>query len=321
VADGSDDIPAGAAAVLGANPFVNLTPQQMARALGRWAAMLGRHPTVLAAEVLVWTSDELRVLAGASELAADPKDKRFADSAWQNPAWRRVAQSYLATRDGLLRSVDHLGLDPKSVDRARFALLQIIEAMAPTNSLAGNPAAIKRAWRTRGRSLIAGAGHFVRDLRHNGGMPSQVDPRPFRVGETIGVSPGAVVHRSEVFELLQYDAVTPTVRAVPIIVIPPQINRFYFLDMAPGRSFVEYCVQRGLSTFMISWRNPGPEHRAWGLDTYAAACLEAAEVATDILGSDQTNVIGFCAGGMTEAALLSHLAQTGNEIVNASTCS
>jgi len=315
--EGQDPAEAAESAVLGANPFVSLTPEQMMRALGRWAAALGRHPTVLVAEMLMWSSDELRVLAGASPVAADPKDRRFADPAWRGPVWRRVAQSYLASRAGLLRSVDELGLDPKSAERARFALMQFTEAMAPTNSLAGNPAAIKRAWASRGRSLIAGGRNLVHDVRHNGGMPSQVDTRPFRVGETIGVTPGAVVHRSEVFELLQYETVTPKVSTVPTLVIPPQINRFYFLDMSPGRSFVEYCVQRGIPMFMMSWRNPAPEQRDWGLDTYAGACLEAIRVVTEISRSETANVIGFCSGGMTQAALLSHLAQTDSDLVNA----
>jgi polyhydroxyalkanoate synthase len=267
--------------------------------------------------LLLWSGEELRVLAGVSDVAADPKDRRFADPAWGSPVWRRLCQSYVATGKSLLRSVDELGLDPKSADRARFAVMQLVEAMAPTNFFAGNPAAMKRAWRTKGRSLVSGARQFAGDMLHNGGMPSQVDTRPFRVGETVGVSPGAVVHRTEVFELLQYEPLTPTVSAVPTVVIPPQINRFYFLDMAPGRSFVQYCVERGIPMFMISWRNPTPEHRHWGLDTYAGACLEAITVAAEILGSETTNVIGFCAGGMTQAALLSHLAQAGLDRVNA----
>ena len=311
------DPPPAVSAVLGANPFLSLTPDQVARALGRWGASLARHPTILASEVLLWASDELRVLAGASELTTNPKDRRFSDPAWKGPVWGRVAQSYLATRSSLFRSVDHLGLDPKSADRARFALLQMTEALAPTNSLIGNPAAMKRAWSTRGASLTAGARHFAYDIRHNGGMPSQVDSRPFRVGETIGITPGAVVHRAEEYELLQYRPQTGQVGSLPLLVIPPQINRYYFLDMAPGRSFVEYCVQRGISTFLMSWRNPQREHRDWGLDTYAAACLDAIEAMTRIMRADQANVIGFCSGGMTEAALLSHLNQTQSQAINA----
>ena len=120
----------------------------------------------------------------------DAKDKRFADPAWPHPLWRRVSQSYLVTRASVLGSVDVLGLDVKSADRARFALSQITEATAPTNNLLGNPAALKRAAQTRGRSLVDGSRHFLHDVRHNGGMPSQVDTRPFRVGETVAVDQG-----------------------------------------------------------------------------------------------------------------------------------
>ena len=304
-------------AILGANPFVSLNSQQAVRALGRWAESLLRHPTVLASEALLWGSDELRILAGASPIAPDPKDKRFTDSAWQGRVWGRVAQSYLATRASLLRSVDEVGLDPKSVDRARFALSQLTEAMAPTNSLLGNPAALKKAWRTRGRSLVDGTRHLAHDIQHNRGMPSQVDSRPFRVGETVAVTPGAVVHRGDVFELLQYQPVTAEVASLPMVVIPPQINRYWFLDMAPGRSFVEYCVNQGISVFMVSWRNPQAEHRHWNLETYAEACLEAVGIAAHIFDTEQVNVIGFCSGGMTTAGMLSALNQQGDHVVNA----
>jgi polyhydroxyalkanoate synthase len=233
--------------------------------------------------------------------------------------WRRVAQSYLATRDGVLGSVDQLGLDAKSAARARFALGQVVEAVAPTNSLLGNPAALKRARATRGRSLVDGGRHLLHDVVRNGGMPSQVDTRPFRVGETVAVTPGAVVHRTAMFELIQYRPTTPRVADRPTVVIPPQINRFYFLDMAPGRSFVEYAVGRGIQTFVISWRNPGPDERDWGLDDYATACIEAMEVAAAVTRSDRVNVVGFCAGGMTESAVLAHLAATGRDLVEAAT--
>lgn len=316
-ASGPDDPPPAVDSVLDAYPFFSLTPRQAARAVGRWAASLARHPTVLASEALLWGSDELRVLAGASPIAVAPKDKRFADPAWKGALWGRLAQSYLASCACILRSVDELGLDPKSTERARFALSQLVEAMAPTNNLLGNPAALKKAWRTRGRSLLDGAIHMADDVRHNGGMPSQVDSGPFRVGETVAVTPGAVVHRCEVFELIQYRPQTPQVASLPTIVIPPQINRYYFLDLAPRRSFVEYCVSRGVPVFLISWRNPHSEQHHWNLDTYAEACLEAVKVATEIHKSEQANLIGFCSGGMTAAALLSHLNQTGSPAVNA----
>ena len=282
--DESAEEPPATAAIQGANPFVALTRGQVASAAGRWAAGLGRNPSVLVSEVLSWAGEEVRVVAGVSSTTPDPKDKRFADQAWDHPVWRRVAQSYLTTRASLIGSVDKLGLDVKSADRARFALSQLTEATAPTNSLLGNPAALKRAGKTRGRSLWNGGRHLLHDVRRNGGMPSQVDSRPFRVGETIATTSGAVVHRTEMFELIHYTPTTPQVSQRPTVIIPPQINRFYFLDLAPKRSFVEYAVSRGIPTFMISWRNPGPAQRHWGLDAYAAACLDAMRVAADVVG-------------------------------------
>jgi polyhydroxyalkanoate synthase len=312
------DLPVGEV-IQGANPFVGMTPRHMASAAGRWAAAAARHPLVLASDALRWASEEAKVLSGTSDATPDPKDKRFVDPAWKHPLWKRVEQSYVVTGRSVLDSVDRVGLDPKSASRARFALGQVVEATAPTNSLIGNPTALKRAAETRGRSLVDGARHFAYDVRHNGGMPSQVDTRPFRVGETIATSRGEVIHRSPLFELIQYEPTTPRVGSRPTLIIPPQINRYYFLDLAPGRSFVEYSVGRGIQMFMISWRNPTPEHRDWGLDDYAEACIEAAEVAAEISRSESINVAGFCAGGMTQCAVLSHLASTGRDLVASAT--
>lgn len=311
-----DDI-AAALAMQGANPLAGLTPAQVASALGRWYLAFGRRPTVMVSEALKWASGQARVAAGASSIVPDPKDWRFADDAWDHPAWRRVAQSYLLTGRSFLESVDELNLDEKSALRARFALRLLVDACAPTNTLAGNPAAMKKAVTTRGRSLYDGARHLMHDLRKNGGMPSQVDSRPYRVGETVAVSKGAVIHRSEMFELIQYAPTTSKVHSLPTVVVPPQINRYYFLDLAPGRSFIEHTVASGVPTLLISWRNPGPEHRDWSLDDYGNACLEAMRVAADVYGVDQVNTIGFCAGGMTLAGVLSHLAATREDLINA----
>jgi poly[(R)-3-hydroxyalkanoate] polymerase subunit PhaC len=214
---------------------------QMARATARYAWALIKNPTIAASEVLRWASEEAKILAGTSTVQAEPGDKRFADPAWQHPVWRRVAQHYLLARSTLVEPVGGLGLDAKSTARARFAV-------------------------SRGRSFVDGGRHLLWDLRHNGGMPSQVDTRPFRVGETVALSPGAIVHRTPLFELIQYTPQTADVRVVPTVVVPPQINRYYFLDLAPGRSFVEHSVGSGIPTFMISWRNPDPCMRDLGLD-------------------------------------------------------
>jgi polyhydroxyalkanoate synthase len=314
----ADEVPA-ANAIQGANPFVGLTLVQVGSAVGRWAGALGRRPNVLVSELVKWGGEEARVLAGVSSIRPDAKDKRFIDGAWDHFVWRRVSQTYLSTRASLLGSVDHLGLDQKSADRARFALSQLTEATAPTNALIGNPAALKRAASTRGRSLVDGGRHFLYDVRHNGAMPSQVDTRPFRVGETIAVTKGAVIHRTPMYELIQYSPMTAKVGSRPTVILPPQINRYYFLDMAPKRSFVEYSVSRGITTFMVSWRNPGPEQRDWSLDDYAAASIEAMRVAADITSSESVNVTAFCSGGMVLATVLAHLAARDDDLVNAAT--
>lgn len=311
-----DDL-AAAMAMQGANPLAGLTPAQVANALLRWYVAHGRRPLLVASEVMKWGSGQARIVAGVSSVTPDAKDWRFSDPAWQHPVWRRLAQSYAVTSSIFLESVDELDLDEKSALRARFALGLLLDACAPTNSLAGNPAALKKALKTRGRSLYDGTRHFLYDLRNNRGMPSQVDSRPFRVGETVGVSKGAVVHRSEMFELIQYAPTTSKVGSLPTVVVPPQINRYYFLDLAPGRSFVEHAVDSGIQTFMISWRNPRPEHRDWSLDDYGNACLEAMRVASEICGVEQVNTIGFCSGGMTLAGVLSHLAATRGDLINA----
>jgi polyhydroxyalkanoate synthase len=279
-----------------------------------------KRPGIVAGSVREWASDELAVLLGRSAAAPEAKDRRFADPAWSESwLWRRVAQTYLVTAAQVLGTVDRLDLDDKSAERARFALMQVIEATAPTNNLFTNPAALRTAVETKGRSLYDGSRHFLHDVLHNGGMPSQVDTRPFKVGVNTAATPGAVVYRTPMFELIQYKPTTTKVHAVPTVVIPPQINRFYFLDLAPGRSFIEYAVSQGLQVFTISWRNPSARQRDWDLDDYAAACVEAMRIACAITKAPHVNVAGFCAGGLTTSSVLSHLAQAEPSLVNAAT--
>lgn len=304
-------------AIRGANPFIGLTPRQVLAAGGRFAAAAARHPTTVAAEAANLTVERLRILVGAGSTEIG-KDKRFTDPAWQHPLWQRLALLYLAGAESVERIVDNVGLDPKSASRAKFAMMQVSALSAPTNTLFGNPAALKRARATKGRSLIDGLRHFAHDVRQNGGMPTQVDTRPFTVGKNIACTPGSVVHRTELFELIQYQPTTPKVRSRPMVVIPPQVNKYYFLDLAPGRSFVEHAVAHGMQVFMISWRNPTPEQRDWSIDTYLNGLLEVIDVVRSITGSDDVNATAFCAGGMTLLMLLSHLASTGrSDLVNA----
>jgi len=306
-------------AIRGANPFVGLSLGQVVAALGRFAAGAARHPTVVASEVADLTAERLRILAGVGSTEIAKGDKRFSDPAWRHPVWQRLALLYLAGANSIDRMVDGVGLDHKSAQRAHFAGMQVSAALAPTNVLAGNPAALKRAVSTRGRSLVDGVRHMAHDVRHNGGMPTQVDTRPFTIGENVACTPGAVVHRTDLFEVLQYSPTTPTVHARPMVIVPPQVNKYYFLDLAPQRSFVEHAVSEGMQVFMISWRNPTPEQRDWSIDTYLRGLIEAFGVVRSITRSDDVNSTAFCAGGLTLLMLLSHLAAEGRDLVNAVT--
>jgi polyhydroxyalkanoate synthase len=298
--------------VLGANPFVGLTRAQVAAALARLGQRVAVEPGVAAGAGLDALGKLVRVGVGRSGVEPARGDRRFAAPAWRdNPIFRRLMQGYLVEQQALHRIVDDVELDKKSRDRAHFALSLVTEALAPTNNLLTNPNALAKAGETRGQSLVAGARNFVHDLRHNGGMPAQVDTRPFEVGRNLAVTPGEVVHRTDVFELIQYAPSTEQVYGRPLVAVPPQINRYYITDLAPGRSLVESTVAAGIPYFTISWRNPTAEQRDWNLDTYVAACREAIEVACRISRSRSANTVGLCAGGVTLAALLGHLAARG----------
>lgn len=313
----SELIEAAVEAIGGATPLAFMDEQLAAAATSRLTRAVLGHPPVLVKRNAALLAELSRVVVGASKI--EPKaDKRFADETFQrNPVYRRVAQGYLAWSRSLYDTVDDLDLDEKSKLRSRFVTGVIAEALAPTNALLGNPAALREARASKGASLRAGLRHALHDLRHNGGLPSMVDTRPFVIGENVAATPGAVVFRNEVLELLRYAPTTPRVFGRPVVIVPPQINKFYVLDLAPGRSLVEAAVAAGQQVFMVSWRNPGPDQRDWNMDTYVTAVLDGIDVARDLTGSDDVNLLGVCAGGITTAALLGHLAALGDERVHA----
>jgi len=302
------------------NPLVALDRSQLVSAAGRVAARALAHPKPLGGRATTLARELGQIVAGRSKREPAPSDRRFADPAFrQHPLYRRLMQSYLAWREALLALVDEVDLDAKSRARGQFAITLFTEAVAPTNTLIGNPAALKHALETRGTSLWRGLRNFVADIVDNGGLPTQVDRRPFKLGETLACSPGQVVFRSEVLELIQYAPSTPKVYQRPLFFIPPQINKFYVLDLAKGRSLIEFVVAQGFNVFAVSWRNPTPAQREWGLDTYVKALCEATDAAREIAGSDKLNVVGICAGGITTSILLGHLAALRDERVASAT--
>ena len=296
---------------------IGLTPTQVVSAASRLTRNAWTQPTTIARRAVALAAENVKIAAGISDVRPDPKDRRFTDDWFQSrPLFRRIAQHHVAFEREVGRLIDDLAMDDKSRLRSELIASIVTSALAPTNTLAGNPAAIKEAVRTRGRSLADGARHAMHDVRANGGLPSMVDSRPFIPGETIAATPGAVVFRNPVMELIQYTPTTKRVHERPILVVPPQINRYYVLDLAPGRSLVEHLVQSGQQVFLVSWRNPQAENRDWNLDTYLAALVEATDATLEITGGSDLNLLGVCAGGITTAALLGHFAATGDTRVN-----
>jgi polyhydroxyalkanoate synthase len=309
-----------AEAILGANPFVGIDAGDLAGAVAAWLGGTTRASGLLSASGVEVAKGLARILAGRSRIQPDGRDARFSDPAWSgNPAYRRLMQTYLLLSAEARALVERTGLERPAADRALFALSLLTEAAAPTNTLLGNPAALRRAVQTRGRSLLHGARNLAFDVLGNGGMPSHVDPRPFHVGTSVAATPGAVVHRDEVMELIQYAPTTETVGSRPLVVVPPQINKYYVLDLAPGRSFVEHAVAQGLTVFAISWRQPGAGQREWGVDTYVDAARLATGLACEIARSEDCTVLGVCAGGIMVALLLGHLAARQESRVHAAT--
>ncbi|MFU2489602.1 alpha/beta fold hydrolase [Thauera sp. WH-1] len=264
--------------------------------------------------------DLMAVLAGNSEIAPAPGDKRFKDDAWnQNPFLRIAMQGYLSWTQALGQVVDQIPLDDRNRERARFAVSMLSDAFAPTNTLLGNPAALKKMVDTGGSSIARGLKNMLTDLATNKGMPAQVDKSKFRVGENLATTPGAVVFRNPVLELIQYTPTTEKVHARPQIMVPPQINKYYIFDLAPGKSIVEFLVGSGFQVFTVSWRNPTADQADWDMATYVSALLEAIEAVREITGADDVNLHGACSGAMTMAAMLGHLAASERPLVHAAT--
>lgn len=296
----------------------DVAPPRLGAAVGALADVFG-HGRTVARHGAAFGRELAKIATGRSTVAPAKGDRRFADPAWStHPAYRRLEQTYLAASGAVDAVVDEVGrgIDPRRAAEAKFAADILTAALAPTNYLWTNPAALKEAFDTAGLSLVRGTKHFVSDVVENRGMPSMVDRGAFTVGTDLAVTPGAVISRDEVAEVLQYTPTTATVRRRPVLVVPPPIGRYYFLDLRPGRSFVEYSVGRGLQTFLLSWRNPTAEQGDWDFDTYAGRVLRAIDEVREITGSDEVNLIGFCAGGILATTALNHLVAQGDDRVH-----
>lgn len=297
-------------------PLVGLTREDIFGAVAVMLRETASDPQRLMKHGQAIGEDMVKIMTGKSDLAPHPKDKRFQDPAWQyNPFMRAGMQYYLAVQKGAAHWLEDLELDELEKDRARFISNIIIDSLAPTNTLIGNPSAQKMAITSGGLSLIKGLKNAYDDMVNNKGMVSQVDKKPFKLGENVATSKGSVVLRTEMMELVHYAPTTDEVYAVPQLTIPPQINKMYINDLSPEKSVVKYQLDNGIQTFVISWKNPSKDQGHWDMADYVNSCREAMEAVSKITGSTKVNVSAGCSGGQTAAMLASKLAADGDDLL------
>ena len=283
-----------------------------------------RDPVRLAQAQVAWWRDYLQLVhetgkrwAGENVDTASPiRDKRFTDPAWQqNAAFDLIKQTYLLTSRWVQALVkDTPDLDPRAQQKIAFYTRQFIDALSPTNFALTNPQVLRAFAETGGENFIQGLQNMLRDLEAGQGQLriSMTDPHAFVLGQTVATTPGRVVFRNDLMELIQYSPTTPDVHQTPLLIIPPWINKYYILDLRPDNSFVRYAVSQGHTVFMVSWVNPDARHAQKDFQDYMSEGAIAALDAIDaICGTTQTNIIGYCLGGTLLAATLAHLKSKG----------
>jgi polyhydroxyalkanoate synthase len=305
--------------ILGPNPVVGVRGKDLFQTAGRLVKQAVLQPHLALARGLMFSAEAARIVGGASRLEPDARDRRFQDPTWrENELYRRALQLYLAADNEMHGWVSDIALDEDERKRIDFVLSLLSDGLAPSNSVF-NPEALKRFLETGGESARQGLRHLLHDLRHNGGMPSQVDTSAFKVGENLATTRGSVIFRNEVLELIQYSPVTEHVSERPLLIVPPQINKFYVFDLSPQKSLVRYALNNGVQVFIISWRNPTAAQRDWRLETYIGAIREAINAIRVITGSPDCNVLGACSGGITTVTLAGYLAAHGESSIHSLT--
>jgi polyhydroxyalkanoate synthase len=274
--------------------LMNAGAQAWAKGLETWGKMLGG------------------VTAASAPGEPDRKDRRFAAPEWrENPIFDTIRQTYLRVSDQLLGTVDEIeGIDPATREKMRFATRSFVDAMSPSNFALTNPQVLKRTLETRGENLLKGLANMLKDIA--AGQVTQTKPGVFEVGRNLATTPGKVVRQTPLYQLIQYTPTTPDVLKTPVIVFPPWINRFYILDLSPEKSFVKYCVDQGISLFMVSWKSADESSADAGLDDYVLkGQVDAIDAVRDLLGVEAVHAIGYCVAGTTLAATLAFLQTTG----------
>jgi polyhydroxyalkanoate synthase len=275
-----------------ADPMALMTAgaQAWAKGLETWGKMLGG------------------VTAAPAPGEQQRKDRRFAAPEWRdNPIFDTIRQTYLRLSDQLLGTVDEIeGVDAATREKMRFATRSFVDAMSPSNFALTNPQVLKKTLETRGENLLKGLANMLRDIAS--GQLTQTKAGAFEVGRNLATTPGKVVRQTPLYQLIQYTPTTETVLATPVVLFPPWINRFYILDLTPEKSFVKYCVDNGISLFMVSWKSADESIADAKLDDYVLkGQIDAIDAVRDLLGVGHVHAIGYCVAGTTLAATLAYL--------------
>jgi polyhydroxyalkanoate synthase subunit PhaC len=313
------------------DPMGAADPVSFLRSLAATGPALLRNPAGVAAAnarlAVGWASAAAATIArtfgvdASGPLSPDVGDKRFRDPAYDNnPLYFWLEQQYLLAGQLVSELLDAAHLKGTTEVKARLAAQVMVDALAPTNTLPGNPAALRRAFDTGGKSLARGVQNLVHDVRHNGGWPSQVDSSGFEVGVNMAATPGSVVYRSDLIELIQYSPQSPRVHSVPLLFCPPWINKYYIMDLAPGKSLIEWAVQHGHTCFAISYRNPDASMRDLSFEDYLRqGPLDAVRVVREITGAEDVNTVSVCLGGTLTAIGLAYNAIVGDRSIRSAT--
>jgi polyhydroxyalkanoate synthase len=313
------------------DPLVGADPVSFMRSLAAAGPALFNNPAGAAAasgRLAIGLAAAMRAAAAralgeqvAGPVAPATGDKRFRDPAYEdNPLFFLLQQQYLLGTQLVEELLDAAALDTTQDVKARFAAKFMLDAVAPTNTFFGNPAALRAAFDTGGKSVVTGAKNMLDDLKNNGGWPSQVDATGFEVGVNMAATPGSVVYRSDLIELIQYKPQGKQVHSVPLLFCPPWINKYYIMDLAPGRSLIEWAVQHGHTCFAISYRNPDASMRDLDFDDYLRqGPLDALRVVKEITGASEVNTLSVCLGGTLTAIALAHNAAIGDRSIKSAT--
>jgi polyhydroxyalkanoate synthase subunit PhaC len=244
----------------------------------------------------------------------DRKDRRFAAPEWRdNPIFDTIRNTYLQISDQLLGTADQIeGLDADTRERLRFATKSFVDAMSPSNFALTNPQVLKRTLETRGENLLKGLANMLRDLAQ--GQLTQTRPGVFEVGRNLATTPGKVIRQTPLYQLIQYTPTTEQVLKTPVVIFPPWINRFYILDLSPEKSFVKWCVDNGVSLFMVSWKSADESIAGATLDDYVLkGQIDAIDTIRGLLGVEAVHAIGYCVAGTALAATLAYLQAEGEQ--------